>query len=330
MKKTMVGLISMIVILTIIFIFKINVKNENSFGAKTFRIAKGEGIDKIAGSLVEQGFMENRFWFKAYVALSGSKAKFMDGEYKLATNMTARQLIKKLIDQRNSNKEVDITLLEGRTIKQNEEYLVAQGLIKIGDLTEYSESFNDKSYFFLIDRPKKATLEGYLYPDTYRVYAKTDVEEIVKKALNNFDNKLDENIRKEIKKQKKTIFEVITLASIVEKEMFGYENRRIVADIFLKRLKVGMGLQSDATINFITGKGLTRPTATDLKIDSLYNTYKYAGLPLGPISNPSIEAIRAVVYPQKTDYWYFLTTPDNKIIFSKNYDEHLTNKYKYY
>jgi UPF0755 protein len=329
-KKIIIGLIVFIVVLAMMFIVGTNTKNENNFGAETFKIEKGEGVDEIAAHLVEQGFMAGKIWFKTYVALAGLKSKFMDGEYKLSTNMTIRELVKELIGQRTSNKEVDVTLIEGWTIAQAEEYLVKQGLIGTADLTEYSKYFNDKSYFFLIDRPKKADLEGYLYPDTYRVYAKTNVEEIVKKMLDNFDNKLDEDIKKEIKKQKKTIFEVVTLASIVEKEMFGYENRRVVADVFLKRLKVGMALQSDATVNYVTGKGLARPTSGDLKIDSLYNTYKYPGLPPGPIGNPSIEAIKAVVYPQKTNYWYFLTTPDNKIVFSKNYDEHLANKNKYY
>lgn len=330
MRKLLAGLIIIFVLLLTIFLFAVNDKNENSFGLKMFKIEKGDGIEEIAGNLVEQGFLGSKFWFKVYVLVSGNRASFTDGEFSLSTDLSVRKLVKELISQRNSNKEVDITLLEGWTVNQIEKYLIDQGLIKTGELIKYSKDFDDKSYFFLIDRPKKATLEGYLYPDTYRVYAKTNVEEIVKKALNNFDEKLDDEFRREIKKQKKTIFEVVTLASMVEKEMFGYENRRVVADIFLKRLKAGMALQSDATINFITGKGLTRPSSNDLKTNSLYNTYKYPGLPPGPISNPSIEAIKAVIYPQKTEYWYFLTTPDNKIIFSKNYDEHLKNKYKYY
>ena len=330
MKKIIITLIAVFVVLLVIFVFEVNDKNANKFGAKIFKIEKGEGINKIAGHLVEQGFIKKKFWFKAYVALSGAKTKFIDGEYNLSTEMTIRALVRELTNQLNFNKEVDFTLIEGWTMAQADDYLVGQGLIKAGELIEYSDNFNDKSYFFLIDRPKKATLEGYLYPDTYRVYAQTKVDEIVKKALNNFDKKLDDELRKESKRQKKTIFEVVTLASIIEKEMFGYENRRVVADIFLKRLKVGMALQSDASVNYVTGKGLARPTSDDLKIDSLYNTYKYPGLPPGPISNPSIEAIKAVIYPQSTNYWYFLTTPDNKIIFSKSYDEHLKNKYKYY
>jgi UPF0755 protein len=132
-------------------------------------------------------------------------------------------------------------------------------------------------------------------------------------------------MREEIKKQKKTIFEVLTLASIVEKEMHGYENRRVVAGVFYNRLKIGMPLQSDVTVNYITKKGMTRPTIVDTKINNPYNTYVNKGLPLGPVCNPSIESIKAVIYPADTDYMFFLTNAKEQIIFSKTYDEHLRN-----
>lgn len=148
--------------------------------------------------------------------------------------------------------------------------------------------------------------------------------------LRNFDDKLTPEMRAEIKKQGRTVYQVLTLASIVEKEMFGYESRRQVAGVFYNRLKIGMPLQSDATVNYITGKGMTRPTIADTKIDNRYNTYKYYGLPPGPICNPSIESIKAVIYPASNNYLYFLTTPDNQIIFSKTMDEHLKNQYKYF
>ena len=103
----------------------------------------------------------------------------------------------------------------------------------------------------------------------------------------------------------------------------------MIADVFLKRLKNNIGLQSDATINFVTGKGLTQPSRDDLKIDSPYNTYKYRGLPPGPIANPSISSIEAVIYPTPNDYYYFLTTKEGEVIYSQTYQEHLANKAKY-
>jgi len=243
--------------------------------------------------------------------------------------MNIKELVKALITQ-NGGKEVEIKFIEGWTIEEMDGYLAKNGLIETGDLVNYSKKFIQKNYFFLVDKPAKASLEGYLFPDTYRIYRQTTAEEIAKKALNNFDAKLTRELRQEIKKQKRTIFEVLTLASIVEKEMFGYENRQKVAGIFLKRLDAGMPLQSDATINFITKKGLTRPSLADLAVDSLYNTYKYSGLPPGPIGNPGIEAINAAIYPVETLFWYFLTTEDGQIIFSKTHEEHLANQGKYF
>jgi len=157
----------------------------------------------------------------------------------------------------------------------------------------------------------------------------TSEEDLIKKTLNNFDKKLKASTRDEISKQGKTIFEVLTLASIIEREVPNKVDKKMIADIFLKRLKVGIGLQSDATINYVTGKGLAQPSYADLEIDSPYNTYKYRGLPPGPISNPGIDSIEAVVYPTSNDYYYFLTTHEGEVIYSIDYDEHLTNKAKY-
>ncbi len=329
MKKILLGILILLVIFTIYFYNQINSQNPNQFGDKEFEIKKGEGVRLITDNLVAQGFLEKPFWFKVYVAASGNKTKFVDGVYDLKTSMSIKELIVALTNAQNSNKEINITLLEGWTGEQMDDYLAKQNLIQPGDFLDYGNKYSEKTFLFLIDRPKKASLEGYLYPDTYRIYEQTSVAVIVDKMLANFDNKLTDEFRKEAKKQGRSIFEVVTLASIVEREMFGYENRRKVADIFLKRLKIGMALQSDATVNYVTQKGQAAPSSEDIKVDNPYNTYKYPGLPPGPISNPSIESIKAVLYPEDTEYWYFLNTPDGDIIFSENYDEHVLNKQKY-
>lgn len=126
-----------------------------------------------------------------------------------------------------------------------------------------------------------------------------------------------------------SIHEILTLSSIIEKEVSSDEDRAIVSGIFHKRLKVGMGLQSDATVNYATGKGETRPSYDDISVDSPYNTYKYRGLPPGPISNPSLSAIRAALAPKESPYLYFLTTEEGKVIYSRTYEEHIIAKRKY-
>jgi UPF0755 protein len=181
----------------------------------------------------------------------------------------------------------------------------------------------------LEDAPASATLEGYIFPDTYFVDSYTSTNDFIAKALNNFEKKLTPELREEIASQGKTIFEVVNLASIVEREVPAYADKKMIADIFLKRLDINMGLQSDATINFITGKGTTQPSLDDLETESPYNTYKYRGLPPGPISSPGIDSIEAVVYPTANPYYFFLTTDEAETIYGVTHDDHVENKNKY-
>jgi UPF0755 protein len=140
---------------------------------------------------------------------------------------------------------------------------------------------------------------------------------------------LSQDLREEIKRQNKSVFEVIILASIIEKEAKFPEDMKKIAGVFQNRLNAGKPLESDATINYITGSGRAQSTFEDLQIDSPYNTYKYPGLPPGPISNPGMGAIRAAIYPEMNDYLYFLTKRDGKAVFSRTLEEHLENKRKY-
>ncbi|MCX6786073.1 MAG: endolytic transglycosylase MltG [Candidatus Komeilibacteria bacterium] len=230
------------------------------------------------------------------------------------------------------NNETCLRLIEGWNNKEIAKYLAENSSIKAEDflnLTGKDLSQFTSTYDFLADKPVTADLEGYLFPDTYRVFKSATTLEIVKKMLDNFNNKLTPALRAEIKNRQQSIFETITLASIIEKEVRNPEDMKMVADIFYKRLSAGIALQSDATINYITGKGLVQPIAKDLAIDSPYNTYKYKGLTPTPIANPGINAITAAVYPKSNPYYYFLTAPDGQVIYSKTYAEHIANKKKY-
>jgi len=305
-----------------------------------FNIEKGDGVKKIARNLKKGRVINSTFVFEIFVWLTGTQKFFQPGDYNLKPGSDVSSLVKEMTAI--NVKEVSFTIIEGWTSKEIAEYLANKGLIKdakklyglIGvpgtDYRKQKVGFQGSwNYDFLRDKPHYISLEGYIYPDTYRVLAEADVGGLIVRALDNFNKKLTESLRAEIKRQGKTIFEVITLASIVEKEVSGYENRRMVADVFLKRLTAGMPLESDATINYITGKGMARPLYGDLKVESPYNTYKYKGLPLGPISNPGIEAIQAVVYPAPNPYYYFLTDDKGRVYYGKTYAEHLKNKAKY-
>ena len=202
---------------------------------------------------------------------------------------------------------------------------------ELPDLHDWSEEFA-----FLADKPEYYGLEGYLFPDTYRIFASSTVTEVIEKMLGNFDSKLTEKMRADIKKQGKTIYEIVTMASIIEKEApinyatGEYRDARIISGIFWNRLEIGQGLQSDATLSYIFGDNDPAHSGKELEVDSPYNTYKYRGLPPGPICNPGILAIQAAIYPIATDYYYFLTSPgDNEVYYARNYDDHLKNKYQY-
>jgi UPF0755 protein len=333
-----IGIGILILVFFIIVNSQANKANGAKFVAEPFVIESGQGVGTIAENLESLGYIQSTFWFKSYVWLKGERASFYDGTFELHPDMSIKEIIETLINQTQLAEEVQIKILEGWKVAEIDEHLVEKGLIKEGELIKYSQDFTgafalkkimENDWSLLKEKPITASLEGYLYPDTYRVYKDASLDDIVKKMIDNFHRKVDQSLRDELEKQGKDLFEVMTLASVVEKEMFGYANRQNVADIFQKRLEIGMALQSDATVNYITEKGTTRPSIKDTKIDSLYNTYKYAGLMPGPICNPSIEAIKSVIYPRSNDFWYFLTTPEGDIIYSKTYDEHLINVNKY-
>lgn len=301
---------------------------ENYVSAE-FVIEPGQGMSLIAENLQAQNLLHNTFHFKSYILLKQLQAKFKVGTYDLNNQMSVKEIATELTKDREPKQEIKVTILEGWNNAQ-----IAQ---KISEQFDYSQDEvlkvmadpDNFDYSFLKDLPEDATLEGFLYPDTYLFYEDATIEEILIKFLDNFDVKLTPGLSEEITNQQKSVFEIVTLASIVEKEMFGYENRKIVAGIFQNRLADNYPLQSDATVNYITQKGTTRPSLEDTKLDNPYNTYQNAGLPPGPICNPSIEAIKAVIYAEPTEYYFFLTTQDNEIIFSRTHEEHILNRNKY-
>lgn len=296
---------------------------------KIFSIKEGQGVNEISSNLYQEDLIKNKLIFETYIWLKNLEGRLQAGEHHLNSGLSIKDLTK-ILTQAVVEERI-IRIIEGWRSEEIGKYLAEEGAADEENFLRavFAPQFTSSDYPFFADKPPSASLEGYLFPDTYRIYKDSREEEIIKKMLDNFGLKLDENLREEIKSQNRSVFEVITLASIVEKEVSSREDRALVADIFLKRLAVEMPLQSDATVNYVTKKGVIQPSYEDLKVESRYNTYKYTGLPPGPISNPGREAILAVIYPQKNDYWYFLTTPEGKTIFSETGEEHLKNKAKY-
>lgn len=331
-----------ILVAIIIFSWMIFVPPSEDATEKFFVIEKGEGVNEISQHLKEQNFIKNKLFFETYVWLKKMQSDFKAGEHKLRQNMRVWEIAPVLTAISETN-ERDIKILEGWNNTEIANYLEQEGVVSKDIFLATADNYESgiENYEFLSDRPASATLEGYLFPDTYRIYREFPAEflngedkeiavakHIIKKMLDNFDKKLSADLRAEIAKQKKNIFEILTMASIIEKEARG-EDMAMAADIFWRRIDEGIALQSDATVNYATGKYETQPSLDDLKINSPYNTYKYRGLPEGPIGNPGLAAIRAAIYPKANDYWYFLHTKDGQTIYSRNFEEHKANKVKY-
>ncbi|HMB66069.1 MAG TPA: endolytic transglycosylase MltG, partial [Patescibacteria group bacterium] len=223
--------------------------------------------------------------------------------------------------------------LERKGLASKEEFLQTVGRPqKNYNLTGSSFGFAELSddYGFLKSKPDSYGLEGYLFPDTYEVYKDASAKEAVVKMLNNFDKKLTEKMKKDIQERGRTVHEIITMASLAEKEAQTEEEMKIVAGIFWDRINQEKPLQSCATLAYALGKDKVQYSGLDTNIDSPYNTYKHKGLPPTPISNPGLQAIKAAIYPKETDYQYFLSpVGSDKTLFSKTYREHQRKKAKY-
>jgi len=292
--------------------------NPSSTETITFTLEKGWSNKQIASALEEAGLIRNGYFFKLYAVMSFKHLQMQAGDYRFSPKMSLHQIANKMAKGQIIR---DIIVIpEGWDIKDIGKYLESKGLCLQQDFETLANKNYSKEYVFLKQNPQGASLEGYLFPDTYQIEKDANCQDVLKLMLSNFDKKLTSEMRLEIQKQNKSLFDIITMASIIEKEARTSEDRVIVSGIFWKRLSVGMALQSCATVNYITGKNDPGISLADMQINSLYNTYKYRGLPKGPISNPGLDSINASIYPTESEYWYFLS--NGKTIFSKTLEEH--------
>ena len=317
------------------FVYLQNIINEphdiNSNVKKEFVIKSGDSVQEIAENLQYENLISDMDFFKFYVWQKKISSKLQAGNYELSSSMPIPEIANLFIGGKIKSNKISITIPEGFSNKEIDSRLAENGLIEKESFINFSKAsdLNFLTYDFLQDKPENTGFQGYYFPDTYEYYKNSAIEDITKKMLDNFDRKLSQELREEIKRQDRSIFETLILASIIEKEAGFAEDMDKVSSVFHNRLEIDYPLESDATINYITESGRSRSTYEDLQIDSPYNTYKYAGLPPAPICNPGLNAIKAAIYPKETGYFFFLTPSDGKAIFSKTYTEHLKNQSKY-
>ena len=291
-----------------------------------FVIISGDTATRVADRLQEQGFIRSARLFSFVMRTSGLSNRLQPGTYDLSDIDSVYGIARRLAGK-SGNTETILRIIEGWNIRDIDQYLRSQNIS--GDITKTSSLDWPKEFSFLQDKPASIGLEGYLFPDTYRVYNTATAEDVTRVMLKNFEKKITPELRQKISASGKSLFATITMASIVESEVQTSNDRQLVADIFWRRLANKMPLQADSTVNYATGKKSPAVSSADLAIDSPYNTYKYRGLPVGPICNPGLDAITATMTPLKNEYWYFLTDAKGKVYYAKTLDEQLRNKRKY-
>jgi len=291
-----------------------------------FRVSEGENIDIVTKNLNEKNLLRDTLLFPLYLKFTGKDKQIKTGIYSLSPSMNISQIAEALAS--GKTKEVWFTIPEGWTAKQIAEELAQKEIVTKDDfLNEVNSGKFD--YAFLADKPEDKNLEGYLFPDTYKVEVGSTAHQVIEKMLDNFQNKLNANMLATIKNNGLTVFQTVILASIIEKEARADADRRLVSGVFKNRLTLDMPLESCATLQYILGTTNSFLTYEETQMDNPYNTYKNMGLPPGPISNPGLESLRAAVYPKETDYLYFLSDKDGNLYFSETYWEHLAKREQY-
>ena len=284
------------------------------------KIMSGMNAGDIGTVLYNRGIIDSRFKFWLKAKLNGYESKFRTGSYAFTSGMDTDEVLDKLT--KGTVEVYKFTIPEGFTVKDIAERLGKEG---IADEKEFLRLAEDYAPYGYMEKNDEALYraEGFLFPDTYVIDTDAVAEDIAAMMARDLDTRLTADMRDAAAEKNLSIYELITLASLVEKEARYDEDRPIIAQVFLKRLDVNMPLQSDATLQYLMDAPKEDVSIEDTKIDSPYNTYQHSGLPPGPIANPGMAAIEAVLNPADTDYLYFVADRDGHNHYSYTYDEHL-------
>jgi UPF0755 protein len=304
-----------VVIVLIVDYIRVPELNEE-FERIAFIIDKGSSIDTIADSLLAKGLIKDKEIFILWLTTLDKDRLIKAGYYEIPKGLNYAQLISFL--SKAPSKEIKVTLIEGWRIEE-----IAQELHKQINIEVDRFLFLAKDSIFIHKLGVKAnSLEGYLLPDTYHFYWGVSEETAIKYLVNQCLAIFTDEVKNQITKYNMDIHNILTLASIIEGEAIVDDERKIISSVYHNRLNRRIKLQADPTIQYILDGPPRRLLLKDLEIDSPYNTYKYYGLPPGPISNPGKKSILAAIDPEKTNYIYFVARGDGKHSFSTNASEH--------
>jgi UPF0755 protein len=266
----------------------------------------------VAEQLEQENVIHSAFWFRIAVTILDGETGARAGDYYFAQPQTMVAVARRMVTGAFGLEPIRIRIVEGATVNAIAP-IVARELPRVTE-----ERFKEIAGEF----------EGYLFPDTYFFLPSATEETVVRALRDNFDRQIAQLVE-DIENSGRTLADMVIMASILEKEAFDYQNKRIIAGILWKRLDIGMLLQVDAPFVYIIGKGTFGLTRADLRMDSPYNTYRYHGLPPTAIANPSFASLKAAANPIDTPYLFFLDGYDGVTRFSATYEEHLEYKRQY-
>lgn len=328
MKKIVIKLSIPIIVgvLALMFMYNQSLKPVNPGGVVDLTIPSGSTTKKIALLLEQQGVIRNADAFSLHAKFSGKGSQLQAGMYRFTKGETVDQILAQL--NKGEVNTFQFTVPEGFTVPQLADLLSSKGFIdKNRFLSEVNTGQFDYDFVKAIPKDKNIPyrLEGYLFPKTYTMKKGSTEHEIIDRMLHQFQEEFIPEWTPVMKSEKLTLHQVVTAASIVEREVRVDRERPIVAGVYFNRIKLGMPLQADATIQFALGKQKSIVTLKDLALNSPFNTYKHKGLPPGPIASPGLPSLEAVIKPDKNNYLYYVTKKDgtHEHYFSETYQKHL-------
>ena len=331
-KKVVVIAVIITIIFSAIGLYLISPVSSNSDDTVRITIPQASTSSDIGDILFEKDLIRNEFAFKVFSRLRGASNEFGAGTYDLKKSMSMNQIINKIVSGAKGG-ELKLTVPEGSEIVQIAEILNKAGMKdkdKFISLTKQPEKFI-KEYPFLRDIPEGYNLEGYLYPDTYYL-DKSDIKDpelIIIKMLENFKNHFTEDMANKGQSQGLNINQIVTMASLIEREAQSDSDRELVSAVFHNRIKQNMYLESCASVQYILGERKAILSLDDIDIESPYNTYRNAGLPPAPIASPGIKSLESAVSPAEVDYLFFVAKGDGTHVFSSTFEEHLAAQEEY-
>ncbi|MBS5883373.1 MAG: endolytic transglycosylase MltG [Clostridium sp.] len=320
-SKTIPIIIILILIISCFVLFK-RVLNKplNTSEDIVINVQEGDSFYSIINTLSKENKIKNLSLIKLFVKISRKNIDVKPGEYVLQKDLNVNELINTLTSESSLN-IVKFTVPEGYTIDDISEKLEKEGICSKEDFIKAIKEYELPS-FVNINSEKRYNLEGYLFPDTYLIKVGETPKEIITKMVARFKEMLNEAI-KEVNTTVKDedIETVVTIASMIEKEARIDSERPVIASVIVNRLNIDMMLQIDATVIYALGEHVDTVLYSHLETNSPYNTYKNYGLPVGPISNPGLESIKAALKPEQTDYLFYVLQNDKTHYFTNNYED---------